>query len=322
MEQVIKLSVVVVTYNQELYVRQCLESILKQKVNFEYEIVLGDDASTDQTVKIIEQIMQEYPGKIRLFVNKENLGASKNIYNLLLQSRGEYFTRLEGDDYWELTDELQKSIDFLDEHKEYIGISRTNKIYSEAQGKIRRINHINIKKYKVGTYDTWKRAKAFGTPLCRNFYRQNEDFSVIYKSARMVAENALGFLIASRGDVYLTDEAWEVKRTDRIQGASNYNSLYSSVEIYTEQVESWQVISRMYPGYDLTFRKRRPMQGLFYACKSSKNMAVFNRYLQKFDLQQRCIIWLKILSHYYFLDRVTIPFIMVRAKISRVLRKG
>lgn len=312
----------VITYNHELYVRQCLESILNQKVNFEYEIVLGDDASTDQTVKIIEQIMQEYPEKIRLFANKNNLGASKNIYNLVLQSRGEYMAYLEGDDYWELTDELQKSIDFLDEHKEFIAISRANKIYSERLGKIRGINHNNIKKYRVATYDTWKKVRAFGTPLWRNFYRQNEDFSVIYKSARMVAENAMGFLIASRGDVYLTDEAWEVKRTDRIQGASNYNSLYSSVEIYAELVESWQIISRMYPDYDLTIRKRRPMQGLFYACKSNKDMAVFNRYLRKFDLQQRCIIWLKILSHYYFLDRITIPFSMVHAKISYVLGKG
>ena len=81
-------SVIVLTYNHEKYIKEALDSILMQKVNFDYEILIGDDASSDNTVKILKKYQNRYPNIIRLFLNKINLGGTYNAYNVLINAKG------------------------------------------------------------------------------------------------------------------------------------------------------------------------------------------------------------------------------------------
>lgn len=112
-------SVMMVTYNQEAYVRTALDSILAQEVNFEYEIVIGEDYSTDRTREIITEYQQRHGSKIRPLFHEKNLGVSRNWEFAMQQCRGTYIALLEGDDYWTNPHKLQKQADFLAAHADF-----------------------------------------------------------------------------------------------------------------------------------------------------------------------------------------------------------
>ena len=88
MKQDVMVSVIVPTYNHERYIRQALDSVIGQQVNFSMEILIGDDASTDNTLKIITEYKSKYPDTVYVIANKTNLGASKNSYNLVKHAAG------------------------------------------------------------------------------------------------------------------------------------------------------------------------------------------------------------------------------------------
>ena len=111
-----KFSVAMITYNQERFIGQAIESVLAQKVNFDFEIVIGEDCSTDGTRAIVMDYQRRYPDRIVSILRPRNVGPMRNIESTLAACRGEYLSILEGDDYWTSVDKIQKQIDFLDSH--------------------------------------------------------------------------------------------------------------------------------------------------------------------------------------------------------------
>jgi glycosyltransferase involved in cell wall biosynthesis len=111
-----KLSVMMITYNHEPFLAQALESVLAQRVNFEYEIVVGEDCSTDGTRDILMGFHFRYPERIVPLLRDQNLGAMRNLDATLAACRGQYLALLEGDDYWSCAEKLQRQVDFLDTH--------------------------------------------------------------------------------------------------------------------------------------------------------------------------------------------------------------
>lgn len=94
----IKVSICVVTYNQKDYIGPCLESLLEQNCDFKYEIIIGDDASTDGTTDIIRQYKNNYPDKIKLLIHKSNVGAFQNVLSVYKMAKGKYIAHMDGDD--------------------------------------------------------------------------------------------------------------------------------------------------------------------------------------------------------------------------------
>lgn len=115
----IMVSVNMGTYNQAKYIRQAIESVLMQKVNFKYEIVIGDDASTDGTREIVMEYAEKYPDIIVPLCQKKNVGIVKNGLCRKRHLSGKYIATLEGDDFWTDENKLQTQIDFLETHPEY-----------------------------------------------------------------------------------------------------------------------------------------------------------------------------------------------------------
>jgi glycosyltransferase involved in cell wall biosynthesis len=115
----IKVSACVIAYNHEKYIKDCLEGALKQKVDFDYEIIISEDRSTDRTREICQEYAKKYPDKIKLYLNEKNLGLIGNWVKALSLCQGEYIAICEGDDYWTDPDKLKKQIDFLDSHKDF-----------------------------------------------------------------------------------------------------------------------------------------------------------------------------------------------------------
>ena len=106
-------SVAVITYNQEKYISQTLDSILNQEHDYKYEIVIGEDCSTDNTKKIIEEYFEKYPDIIKPLYNNPNKGLINNYFNVINHCQGKYIMECAGDDYW-LPGKVKAQIEFME----------------------------------------------------------------------------------------------------------------------------------------------------------------------------------------------------------------
>ncbi|UOE51691.1 glycosyltransferase family 2 protein [Mucilaginibacter sp. SMC90] len=119
-EEEITVSICCITYNHEKFIAEAIRSFLMQKTNFKFDIIIGDDCSTDKTQSIVKFYSETYPGKIKLIVPPTNLGMHKNLINCIKYCTGKYIALCEGDDYWTNEYKLQKQVDFLENNPEYV----------------------------------------------------------------------------------------------------------------------------------------------------------------------------------------------------------
>ncbi len=109
-----RVSVLVITYNHEKYLAQALDSILSQRVNFPFEVVVGEDKSPDRTLQIALDYQAQHPDIVRVLDRGKNLGITANLIDSFAQCHGDFVAILEGDDYWLSPTKLQHQVDFLD----------------------------------------------------------------------------------------------------------------------------------------------------------------------------------------------------------------
>lgn len=125
-----------VTYNHERFIAQAIDSVLMQKTDFDYELVIGEDCSKDKTREIVIDYQKKHPDKIKLLLPESNLGAAFNFVQTLKSCRGEYIALLEGDDYWTNPLKLQKQVDFLETHADCVICFHTvNFFYEDTEKK-------------------------------------------------------------------------------------------------------------------------------------------------------------------------------------------
>jgi glycosyltransferase involved in cell wall biosynthesis len=105
-----------IAYDVERYIREALDSILMQRVDFDYEIVIGEDRSTDGTREIVREYAARHPDRVRAILRDTNLGMNRNFRETLLAARGRFIALLDADDYWTSADKLQKQMDYLASH--------------------------------------------------------------------------------------------------------------------------------------------------------------------------------------------------------------
>lgn len=115
----IKISACIITYNHEDFIRECLDGAINQIVNCEYEIIIGEDCSSDNTRQICIEYAQKYPALIKVFPRENNLGMIGNWMETIENCSGKYIALCEGDDYWTDPFKLQKQIDFLEANPAY-----------------------------------------------------------------------------------------------------------------------------------------------------------------------------------------------------------
>ena len=156
-----KVSVCIQTYQHADYISQCLDGVLMQQTNFQIEILLGEDESTDGTREICLKYAQNYPDKIRLFlhsrennikINGQPTGRFNLLYNLN-QVKGEYIAMCEGDDFWTDPQKLQKQVDFLDENEEYAICHHSYQIYNKGNVNEYLSSHKIAPPYKASLLD-------------------------------------------------------------------------------------------------------------------------------------------------------------------------
>ena len=114
-----KVSICMFAYNQEKFIAQAIDSVLMQQTSFDYELVVGEDCSTDGTKQIVMYYREKNPDKIRLLLREKNLGIIKNYVQTINACYGQYVALLDADDYWLDDLKLQKQIDFLDMNTDF-----------------------------------------------------------------------------------------------------------------------------------------------------------------------------------------------------------
>lgn len=115
-------SVIMITYGHEKYIREAIEGVLMQECSFKIELIIANDASPDKTSDVVNDILLRNPNANRIkFINrKKNIGGQNNFKDSFEQCKGKYIAHCEGDDYWTDPNKLQKQVDFLEANPDYV----------------------------------------------------------------------------------------------------------------------------------------------------------------------------------------------------------
>ena len=262
MNENVKLTVWLSTYNQEEYVAQALDSILMQKTNFPFDILAADDCSTDGTQAVILDYQKRYPGKIRTYFTPVNVGGCQKLVDCIDQGLmiGDYIAPLEGDDYWLEEDRLQILVDFLEENPQYSRVSHNRKIINEKDEFV----GYDVKKAILGKTVTMEGFlegqlySDFGS-VYRNYYRQvGGKYNKLFLASRNVCDFQDMFITQDFGPVYVMDRVLSVYRSRSTAGATNYNSITSNAARRRDNIRLCRAVEAFYDGkYDLTPMIRR-----------------------------------------------------------------
>lgn len=205
----ILVSISCTTYNHEKYIEDALKSFLMQKTNFEFEILIHDDASNDNTGEIIRQYQKKYPKIIKPILQKENQ-LSKGVKRLYYtfnhtRAKGKYIALCEGDDYWTDPYKLQKQVDYMEKHPECSMCFHAAEIVTENGERTNNVIRLYTESRKL--------------PQDKMFYgagKTNATASIMYKKELMddppswyfdapVGDTPLALILSSIGQVYYID---------------------------------------------------------------------------------------------------------------------
>lgn len=223
MENTIKVSVCIITFNHADYVKRAVDSVLAQEVSFPIEILIADDCSTDNT----QEILRTYEGKhpnLQMNLRKVNLWGKPDSCSWLLHksARGEYIITLEGDDFWLDPHKLQKQADFLDAHEDYIAVAHPCLVVgddSEPNGET--YPDCRDDEYTFDHYASNILPGQTTTIMYRNVYRgtPQADLSIMHKALNP-GDRLLNFLLLCNGRVHCMKDWMSAYRHVTTHGSS------------------------------------------------------------------------------------------------------
>ncbi len=237
-----KLSVRLQTYNHAKYIKRALDGILMQITDFAFEVVIGDDFSTDNTLNIIRSYKDTNTVNIRIlkrtiggeyYLNRKKHGRLYNFYDIIKNCKGSYIALLDGDDYWIDPSKLQKQVNFLESNHNYSLCFHNALIMWDDKHRPPKYfcsKNQNLKSDITDVINNWF------VPTSSIVFRANLNnnclpswFLKIYNG-----DLALQLIVAEHGDFYYIDEVMSIYRKS-IDGLSAINS---SLYITEKQIET------------------------------------------------------------------------------------
>lgn len=248
-----KVSVVMITYNHERFIAQAIESVLMQKADFDFELVIGDDCSTDKTREIILEFKKNYPDKIRLLLREKNVGMHKNFTLAYQTCQSEYVAFLDGDDYWTSPNKLQEQVDFMESNPECSICFHDVTIFNEAEKRETGVICSTISKEILTIEDI----------LVNNYLHTS---SILLRSCLirefpdwfytvMNADNALYILFAQHGKIGYINK---VMAAYRVHSAGVWSGL-GALERLQELIKTYELINS-----HLNYQYRKVFRALNY----------------------------------------------------------
>lgn len=250
-EQKIKVSIMMLAYNHEKYIRQALDSVVHQRTNFCFEAMIGEDCSTDRTREIIREYKKEYPDIIKPLFRKSNLGASKNVVSTLRRCNGEYVAFLECDDYWTDMDKLQKQADYLDTHPECSGVM-TKAVVVDRYGREmvtgpKVLDHaLETPLDFVKTMYPYNQFKFVGCFMARNYYK-NREYDKYLLQTLLVDDFIVEAIAVRKGKIGMMDEIMASYRWVPSHGG-NFSAMKIGI-LCRDRIKSLKVVMQLLPVY-------------------------------------------------------------------------
>lgn len=239
----IVLSICVAVYNHRQYIEECLDSILNQKVNFPYEILVGNDCSTDGSEKVLDR----YRDRVKVINRPENLGLCANMYDLFLQAGGKYVIEISGDDYYCDMGVLQKMVDFLEGHPEYFSVAGWMKFFNVREGTIRDDGAgKKPREYTLCDYLRTGNGLVMYGVMRNTFYQDRESNAYLGKGSRNNEEVKWYFYTLSKGKKYILPESVYVYRYVVSDNASNYNSTHSYLDTFQDYYADVRMMRKLF----------------------------------------------------------------------------
>ena len=223
MQNKIMVSVCCLAYNHEKYIRECLEGFVRQKTNFQFEVLVHDDASTDKTADIIREYEAKYPDIIKPVYQTKNQWSQKNgPFRCFLYPRvkGKYIAWCEGDDYWCDEHKLQKQFDIMEANEDCCSCFHSSKIINENGEDLHQtIPAFKVKGKKYSSYD-WLRLFMIKPRLVQlsSMFVKTTVWDIYekgipeYFSTSPVGDRAIFMLCASKGNVFYIDQIMSAYR--------------------------------------------------------------------------------------------------------------
>ncbi len=172
----ITVSISMAVYNHGKFLKKALDSILMQEVDFRYQIVVGEDASNDNSREILLEYAKRYPGYFLLIIHDKNVGIQENIRSKLPYLTGEFIAPLEGDDYWIDCQKLQKQVDFLRSNPDFSAVSHRAIIVDEKGEKLspKSYNRAYCQgpEFTIKHFEKYLMPGQTGTMLFRNYWQR------------------------------------------------------------------------------------------------------------------------------------------------------
>lgn len=294
----VKISVVVMTYFHQKYIHEALDTILGQEGEVDFEIIVTDDCSKDNTVSILEEYRKQYPEKIKLILHEKNVGICANLYGALLQCKGDYIVISAGDDCWVDKNKLEKQYSFLENNKEYLAecvCVEGRYEDGELTGTISPEPQLRNKEFKRQQFLDGGCFPTAGM-MMRNIFvqeRAQKQFGLMKEFSRDLDDLTFSFFMFDYGKIHIADfvgYAITVRR-EQAKGEHNYNSKYKDVHSAVEYLKVLQGVYKYYEGkYDISaWYKRYWGNLLYYIIKKRQIWAVKYIPMIPFSYVGRCL---------------------------------
>lgn len=234
----VMVSVCVPTYNHEKYIVRALDSILMQQTQYSYEVLVGEDKSTDNTRSVLQEYERKNPGKICVFYREENMNRMPvgNSLDLKYRSKGKYLIILEGDDYWTDPCKIEKQVSFLESHPQYIAVSH-NCIVVDSGSEPNGEQYPECKENEY-TFEHFFKGIMPGqltTVMCRNFMLDEDFDKEILLKELSPGDRLMYFALLCHGRIFCAQEIMSAYRH-----VTNTGSSYSAnVKFKYEKEKEW-----------------------------------------------------------------------------------
>lgn len=211
-ESAITVSIICCAYNHEPYIRQCLDGFMMQQTDFAFEVLIHDDASTDNTANIIREYEAKYPDIIKPIYQTENQYQKKTgILNTFQfpRAQGKYIALCEGDDYWIDPLKLQKQVDFLESHPDYVMCTHHYNEYIQTNNKIK--EHPKVKSTIIDLGTLIHFSYYYFQPVTL-LYKKSVFCTDEYNEYKITRDTVLFYYLLTKGKGYYINDTMAVYR--------------------------------------------------------------------------------------------------------------
>ncbi|MFV0363046.1 MAG: glycosyltransferase family 2 protein [Suipraeoptans sp.] len=224
-----KVSIVMLAYNHERFIAKALDSVLMQKTTYDYELIVGEDCSTDGTREIVHSYEDKFKGRLKPIYNEKNIGMIKNLMSCFDMCSGEYIAMLEGDDLWISPDKLQKQVDFLENNPDYVVVAHNWNIADKNDNFIRsgrKMNEIHI--YSYEDFEDFSIPAQTSTLMSRNIYKEakNRYWKKLMRYAWIPIDRTIIYLLLTYGKIAILPEIMSTYHFYIEENGSNWSSQY------------------------------------------------------------------------------------------------